>query len=85
MRCPKCQIENKDDAKFCRKCKAEIDPVTPLWKPSIKWHAKVLAVIYVVLIIFFFTMNHILKPYLRPIPKDITPWLKDVPKQGSVG
>lgn len=80
MKCPKCQMENKDTSKTCRKCGAEMVQI-PLWKPTWQWHAKTLVVIYVALIALFFTLNHALKPYLRQIPSDITPWLKDVPKQ----
>ncbi len=80
MKCPKCQIENKETAKLCKKCGAEMNPVA-VWKPTWRWHATTLAVIYVVLIVLFFSLNFILKPYMRKIPKDITPWLKDMPKQ----
>jgi len=80
MKCPKCQLDNKEGIKFCRKCGTDMAP-TPLWKPSWKWHARTLVVIYVALIALFFTLNHVLKPYLRQIPKDITPWLKEMPKQ----
>jgi|AGTN01.2.fsa_nt_gi hypothetical protein len=84
MKCPKCQIENKEGAKICRKCGTDLAQ-KPLWKPSWKWHGRTLAVIYAVLIVLFFTLNALLKPYMREIPKDITPWLKDLPKQEAVG
>jgi hypothetical protein len=80
MKCPKCQFENKETAKLCKKCGAEMSPVA-VWKPTWRWHATTLAIIYAVLIVLFFSMNHILKPYMRKIPKDITPWLNDMPKQ----
>ncbi|OGS17918.1 MAG: hypothetical protein A2219_01895 [Elusimicrobia bacterium RIFOXYA2_FULL_50_26] len=80
MKCPKCQIDNKEGIKFCRKCGTDMTPA-PLWKPSWKWHAQTLLVIYASLIVLFFALNHVLKPYLRQIPKDITPWLKEMPKQ----
>ena len=86
MKCPKCQNENKDTAKACRKCGNNFIVEPPLWRPSWKWHARTLLVIYVLLLIMFFLVNHIMKPYMRQIPKDITPWLKDVPQQQqSVG
>lgn len=80
MKCPKCQIENKENAKLCKKCGTDLcQPV--LWRPDWKWHVRTISVIYVLLIAVFFLMNHVLKPYMRKIPSDITPWLKDVPKQ----
>ncbi len=84
MKCPKCQLDNKDGAKACRKCGADLTPA-PLWRPSWMWHARVLVVIYAVLITLFFLMNSLLKPYLRQIPRDITPWLKDQPQKEAVG
>jgi hypothetical protein len=84
MKCPKCQIENKDVAKICRKCGTDLLQA-PLWRPTWKWHARTLVVIYSILIVMFFLLNSMLRPYLRQIPKDITPWLKDMPKQESVG
>jgi DNA-directed RNA polymerase subunit RPC12/RpoP len=74
MKCPKCGTENKDDAKVCRKCGAELI-VKPVWKPDWKWHLKALAIIYVSLILIFFLVNMWLGPYLRKMPKDVTPWL----------
>jgi len=50
------------------------------WMPSLKWMLKVLAVIYVVIIIAFFTLNYFLKPYMRDIPKELTPWLEQTDK-----
>jgi antibiotic biosynthesis monooxygenase (ABM) superfamily enzyme len=84
MKCPKCQSENKDGVKTCKKCGTDLSQ-PPLWKPTWQWHLRVLGVIYVVLIVVFFALNSLLKPYLRQIPKDITPWLKDVPKLEKVG
>jgi hypothetical protein len=80
MKCPKCQIDNKEAAKSCRKCGASLVQV-PLWQPTWKWHATVLAAIYGALLVLFFVLNIVLKPYMRQIPKDITPWLNDVPQQ----
>ena len=84
MKCPKCQYDNKEGIKECKKCGFEFVQ-DALWKPTWKWHLKTLAVIYSVLIVLFFVLNIVLKPYLRQIPKDITPWLQDVPKKSSVG
>ncbi len=45
------------------------------WFPSFVWILKVTAIIYVVIIVAFFSFNYLLKPYMRDIPKEITPWL----------
>ncbi|MCX5782485.1 MAG: zinc ribbon domain-containing protein [Elusimicrobia bacterium] len=84
MKCPKCQAENKDYVKNCKKCGYDFT-IVPLWQPTWKWHLKTLSIVYSVLIILFFFLNIVLKPYLRQIPKDITPWLKEIPKKESVG
>ena len=80
MKCPKCQFDNKENSKLCKKCGAEMNPVA-VWRPTLRWHLTTLSIIFTVLIVLFFSLNHILKPYLRQIPHDITPWLKDIPKQ----
>jgi hypothetical protein len=80
MKCPKCQFDNKENAKLCKKCGSDMNPVF-LWKPTLRWHLTTLSIIFTVLIVVFFSLNYVLKPYLRQIPKDITPWLKDIPKQ----
>ena len=46
-----------------------------IWQPNLKWFLKVLITMYVLIIIAFFTINFLLKPYMRDIPKEITPWL----------
>ncbi len=46
------------------------------WMPSLKWMLKVLAIIYIVIIAAFFTLNYLLKPYMRDIPKELTPWME---------
>lgn len=46
-----------------------------VWLPSLQWLIKVLIIIYVVIIVIFFVTNYFLKPYMRDIPKEITPWL----------
>jgi antibiotic biosynthesis monooxygenase (ABM) superfamily enzyme len=79
MKCQKCQTENKEGAKLCRKCGVDFTQ-PPTWRPSWRWHVITLATIYVILIVAFFTLNNVLKPFMRQIPKEITPWLKDVPK-----
>ena len=80
MKCPQCQVDNKDQAKSCRKCGANLQLPT-LWQPTWRWHAKTLGIIYVILIVLFFVMKSILKPYIRHLPPEVTPWLhpKSVP------
>ena len=46
------------------------------WMPSLKWLCKSFLVIMVVLVILFFSLNFLLKPYMRDIPVEITPWLQ---------
>lgn len=46
-----------------------------IWQPNLKWFLKVLITMYVIIIIAFFVINFLLKPYMREIPKEITPWL----------
>ncbi len=75
MKCPNCNIENKPEAKFCKKCGQSLI-IQPVWKPTWIWHIKVLLVIYVVLILLFFLLNNLLKPFMRELPKEITPWLQ---------
>jgi hypothetical protein len=82
MKCYRCGIENKPDAKICRKCAAEL-VVKPVWMPTWKWHLKVLGIIYILLIVTFFLLNWLLKPYMRKLPHNITPWLKPESAQGS--
>lgn len=48
---------------------------TNTWMPSLKWLLRVLAIIYIFIIIAFFAFNYLLKPYMRDIPKEITPWI----------
>ncbi|MDR1696450.1 MAG: hypothetical protein LBR69_07500 [Endomicrobium sp.] len=45
------------------------------WQPNYKWLAKTAAIIFAALIAVFFTLNIVLKPYMREIPAEITPWL----------
>ena len=48
-----------------------------VWLPSLKWLIPVLIILYVVIIVIFFVTNYFLKPYMRDIPKEITPWLNN--------
>ena len=45
------------------------------WLPTLKWMCKSFLIILVCLVIVFFTLNFLLKPYMREIPVEITPWL----------
>lgn len=80
MKCFLCGADNKDDAKGCRKCGGPLN-VEPLWRPTWRWHLKVLGFIYVCLIVAYFAISQFLsripEPYrMRDIPSDVTPWLK---------
>jgi hypothetical protein len=74
MKCPKCNLENVQDKKNCKKCGALLDAAVT-WKPTLRWHLKSLSIIFVILIVSFVVLNIVLKPYMRKIPSDITPWL----------
>jgi len=82
IKCPKCGTKNPDKSPFCRRCKTRFDsPKVPLkqeiiWQPDWKWHLKTLAIIYAVVVALYLGMNSILKPYIRNMPEDVTPWLK---------
>ena len=39
------------------------------WMPSLKWFCKTFVIIIACLVILFFTLNFLLKPYMRDIPK----------------
>ena len=46
------------------------------WMPSLKWLCKSFLVIMIILVVLFFSLNFLLKPYMRDIPTEITPWLQ---------
>ncbi|OGR97265.1 MAG: hypothetical protein A2902_02995 [Elusimicrobia bacterium RIFCSPLOWO2_01_FULL_64_13] len=73
MKCPSCSADNKDTALHCKKCGGSL---IVMWSPSIQWHARTLGVIIAGLVVFYFLANWMLKPYLREIPPEVTPWLK---------
>ncbi|MEN3013780.1 MAG: hypothetical protein ABDH23_04090 [Endomicrobiia bacterium] len=75
IKCPYCGFVNKLDTKLCKKCNKPF-VIEPIWKPDIKWYLKVLLLIYIFIIVLFFLLNHLLKPYMRKIPPEITPWLQ---------
>jgi hypothetical protein len=79
MKCQSCETDNKDTARYCRKCGMDLS-APAVWRPTWRWHIKALLTIYVVLIIAYFAINAILNrlpvPYHpRTVPKDLTPWL----------
>jgi hypothetical protein len=79
MKCPACSQENKDTAKFCKKCDRDLT-APPAWFPDAAWHLRTLGTIYVALIVLYFGVSAALarlpKPYnLRQIPVELTPWL----------
>lgn len=51
------------------------------WKPTYKWMATVAGIILITLIVVFFVLNIVLKPYMRELPAEITPWLKKPAKE----
>ena len=80
MICLVCQTDNKDNARVCRKCGADLQ-AAPLWKTTWAWHGKVLAAIYLVLVVAYFAISAFLQkipePYrIREVPKEITPWMQ---------
>jgi hypothetical protein len=76
VKCPQCQVDNKDQAKACKKCGANLQ-LPPLWQPTWAWHRKTLTIIYISLIVVFFLVKAWLKPYVRHLPPEITPWLQE--------
>ncbi len=80
MICVVCQTDNKDTNRTCRKCGADLQ-TAPLWKPTWKWHLRVLGGIYLVLTAAYFAISTFLSrlppPYrTREVPKEITPWIQ---------
>jgi len=73
MLCYNCQLENKDKAKLCKKCGADLS-YTP-WRPGYKWHIKVLACIYTVVIVLFFAARFSLNKFDRNLPT----WASEYP------
>jgi len=72
--CPRCAVENKDQSKACRKCGANLQ-LPSLWRPTRQWHLRTLGIIYLIVIVAFFLVRAWLKPYVRKLPPDITPWM----------
>ena len=80
VRCSSCGSENKGKPKACRKCGYNLS-LPPLWIPNWKWHLKTLAIIYAVLTVGYFVVDHFLTQLpppmdVRDIPPEVTPWLK---------
>jgi hypothetical protein len=79
MKCHSCETDNKDNARYCKKC--GMDLTAPAnWKPTWRWHARALLTIYAVLAVLYFAISAGLSrmpaPYRpRQIPKELTPWL----------
>ena len=55
------------------------------WMPSIKWLCNSFLVIMICLVIIFFALNFLLKPYMRDSPSEITPWLNNSQQQTEKG
>lgn len=75
MICPSCQTENNSTSQNCKKCAASLLPAQA-WLPNWQWHGRALLIILVFLILAYLGLNSFLKPYVRDIPKEVTPWLK---------
>ena len=45
------------------------------WMPSLKWLCKNFFIIVFFIVALFFILNFLLKPYMRDIPMEVTPWL----------
>lgn len=79
MKCLVCGTENKEGAKFCRKCGTDTN-VELAWRPTWRWHLKVLGAVYIFLILSYFAISAFLskipEPYrMREVPHEVTPWL----------
>ncbi|MDR1523505.1 MAG: hypothetical protein LBS29_06130 [Endomicrobium sp.] len=48
-----------------------------VWKPTYSWYIKVFLTVFVLLLISFFVLNIVLKPYMRKINPELTPWLNN--------
>jgi hypothetical protein len=48
-----------------------------LWRPSYSWYLKTSVIILGLLIVTFFTLNILLKQYMRQIDRELTPWLNN--------
>ncbi|MFH1784199.1 MAG: zinc-ribbon domain-containing protein [bacterium] len=59
MKCPKCDKENSEQDSFCVSCGEQLGDSA--WIPGWKWHAKVLAFIYVVLFMGYFILKAVIK------------------------
>ena len=54
------------------------------WKPTYKGMAIAAGAILIALTIVFFVLNIVLKPYMRELPKELTPWLNKSVKEIKV-
>ena len=54
------------------------------WMPTFTWLCKSFFIIMVFLVVSFFSLNFLLKPYMRDIPAEITPWLVKTPQQTEI-
>lgn len=54
------------------------------WMPSLKWLTGSFFIIVVFVIGFYFTLNYLLKPYMRDIPMEVTPWLDKTDETQSI-
>jgi len=57
MKCQKCSQMNKDEAKVCSKCGAELQMSMLTWR----WHLKTLIIIYISLAVFYILIRLFVK------------------------
>ncbi len=83
MLCYNCNTENKDKAKLCKKCGADLTYIP--WRPGVKWHLKVLAIIYAIVLVLFFTARFFLTKFDRNLPtwKSEYPMYEKIPAKGA--
>jgi hypothetical protein len=48
-----------------------------VWKPTYSWYLRVFVIVFGLLLILFFILNIVLKPYMREINPELTPWLNN--------
>ncbi|MFC1546795.1 hypothetical protein ACFL4O_03650 [bacterium] len=59
MKCPNCEMINKEDVKICKKCGLDLTIVS-MWKPTFRWHIKALVCIYISLGILYIILRLLL-------------------------
>jgi len=68
------QDPNRQSPKPVKKA-VRVEDLPPLWRPTWAWHRKTLIIIYATVVVLFLLAKVWLKPYVRELPPEITPWL----------